>query len=290
MSLFRLRDSSIQVAVSAHSDTGQTRQHNEDRFLIANLTTRDMLPEGHHRYELGPKGSLFMVADGMGGAAAGERASQMAADLIFEQLVMGWSSEPDPTPDLFDVRVREAVEKANRRIHHASQSDPELAGMGTTATVVGVLGARLLVSQVGDSRAYLIRDGAAVQMTRDQSLVQHMLDTGRVTEEEAHAMAPRNLILQALGPTPTVEVVQGWQQLIRDDVVLICSDGLSGLVPAEEMASEVAAVANLTHACNRLIDLANRRGGPDNITVVLVRLTGGGLPTLEEVKNSHEFA
>ena len=87
-----------------------------------------------------------------------------------------------------------------------------------------------------------------------------------------------------------MEVVQGWQQIVRDDVVLLCSDGLSGLVPSEEMAREVGGVANLTHACNRLIDLANRRGGPDNITVVLVRLTGGGLPTLEEIKNSHEFA
>jgi protein phosphatase len=290
LSLFRLRDSSIQVTVCALTDAGQTRQHNEDRFLIANLTTRDMLGEGQHRYELGPQGSLLMVADGMGGAAAGERASQMAADLIYEQLAMGWSSEPDPNPELFIVRVREAVERANRRIHDASQSQPDLSGMGTTATVVGILGPRLLLSQVGDSRAYLIRDGVAVQMTRDQSLVQHLLDTGRVTVEEAHAMAPRNLILQALGPTPTVEVVQSWQSIIRNDAVLLCSDGLSGLVPAEELAREVTAASNPSAACSRLIGLANERGGPDNITVVLARLTGGGLPTADEVESSRAFA
>jgi protein phosphatase len=272
------------------TDPGQTRQHNEDRFLIANLTTRDTLGEGQHRYPLGPQGSLLMVADGMGGAAAGERASQMATDLIYEQMAMGWCSEPDPNPDLFTLRVREAVERANRRIYDASQSQPDLTGMGTTATIVGLLGTRLFLSQVGDSRAYLIRDGVAKQMTRDQSLVQHLLDTGRVTEEEAHAMAPKNLILQALGPSPTVEVVQGWQQLLRGDAVMLCSDGLSGLVPAEELAREVTADANPGVACQRLIALANKRGGPDNITVVLARLTGGGLPTADEVESTQAYA
>jgi protein phosphatase len=276
--------------VCALTDAGQTRQHNEDRFLIANLTTRDMLGEGQHRYQLGPKGSLLMVADGMGGAAAGERASQMAADHIYEQLAMGWSSEPDNNPDLFLVRVREAVEKTNRRIHDVAHSQPDLFGMGTTATIAGILGDRLLLTQVGDSRAYLIRDGVAVQMTRDQSLVQHLLDTGRVTVEEAHAMAPRNLILQALGPSPSVEVVQGSQQIIRDDYVLLCSDGLSGLVPSEELASEVGAASNLHEACRRLIGLANERGGPDNITVVLARLGGGGLPTADEVESSQAYS
>jgi protein phosphatase len=271
------------------TDPGQTRQHNEDRFLVANLTTRDTLGEGQHRYPLGPQGSLLMVADGMGGAAAGERASQMAADLIYEQMAMGWCSEPDPNPELFALRVREAVEKANRRIYDASQSQPDLSGMGTTATIVGLLGARLFLSQVGDSRAYLIRDGVATQMTRDQSLVQHLLDTGRVTEEEAHAMAPRNLILQALGPSPTVEVVQGWQDILRGDAVMLCSDGLSGLVPADELAHEVGTEANPGLACKRLIALANQRGGPDNITVVLARLTGGGLPTADDVESSQAY-
>jgi protein phosphatase len=271
------------------TDPGQTRHHNEDRFLVANLTTRDTLGEGQHRYQLGPLGSLLMVADGMGGAAAGERASQMAADLIYEQMAMGWCSEPDPNPDLFTVRMREAVEKANRRIHEASQSQPDLTGMGTTATIVGLLGARLFLSQVGDSRAYLVRDGGATQLTRDQSLVQHLLDTGRVTKEEAHAMAPRNLILQALGPSPTIEVVQGWQPILRGDAVLLCSDGLSGLVPAEELAHEVTSEANPGIACKRLIALANERGGPDNITVVLARLTGGGLPAAEDVESSQAY-
>jgi serine/threonine protein phosphatase PrpC len=289
LSLFRTRDTSIQVSVSALSDAGQTRQHNEDRFLIANLTTRDMLGVGQHRYQLGPQGSLLMVADGMGGAAAGERASQMAADLIYEQLAMGWCSEQNPNPELFIVRVREAVERANRRIYDASQSQPDLMGMGTTATIAGLLGTRLLLSQVGDSRAYVIRDGVAVQMTRDQSLVQHLLDTGRVTQEEAHEMAPRNLILQALGPSPSVEVVQGWQPIVRNDVLLLCSDGLSGLVPPEELAHEVQSASSLGEACERLIAVANERGGPDNITVVVAHLTGDGLPTLDELESSQAY-
>jgi serine/threonine protein phosphatase PrpC len=283
VSLFRRNDSGIRLAVSALTDVGRSRDHNEDRYLVADLTTRDTsVQNGSRPSELGPRGSLLLVADGMGGAAAGEMASQMAVDLIFEQLVTSWSSETDDSPDLFALRVREAVERANARIHAVSQEQPHLQGMGTTATLVGILGPRLLLSQVGDSRAYLIRDGVAVQMTRDQSFVQHLLDTGRVSEAEAYEMAPRNVILQALGPSPTVEVVQHWQPLLRGDLVLLCSDGLSGLVSADDIAGIVTSTDALSKACQKLIDLANERGGPDNITVILAKMTGDGLMAPEE--------
>jgi len=284
VSFFRRNDSGIRLAVSALTDVGRSRDHNEDRFLVADLTTRDTsVQNGSRPSELGPRGTLLLVADGMGGAAAGEMASQMAVDIIFEHMATSWSSETDDSPDLFALRVREAVERANARIYAVSQEQPHLQGMGTTATLVGILGPRLLLSQVGDSRAYLIRDGVAVQMTRDQSFLQHLLDTGRVSEAEAHEMAPRNVILQALGPSPTVEVVQHWQPLLRDDMVLLCSDGLSGVVTADDIAGIVTSTDALPKACQKLIDLANERGGPDNITVILARMTGDGLMTPEEV-------
>ena len=285
MSLFRRNDSGIRLAVAALSDVGKTRDHNEDRYLVADLTTRDTsLSNGQRPKELGPRGTLLLVADGMGGAAAGEMASQMAVDLIYEQLATSWSSEDDPSPDLFARRVREAVERANSRIHGVSQEQPQLQGMGTTATIVGILGPRVLLSQVGDSRAYLVRDGMAVQMTRDQSFLQHLLDTGRVSEEQAYEMAPRNVILQALGPSPSVEVVQHWQPMLRGDAVLLCSDGLSGLVSAEDIGQIVGGTENLPRACQQLVDLANERGGPDNITVILAKLSGGGLMTADEAE------
>jgi len=285
VSFFRRNESGIRLAVSALTDVGRSRDHNEDRFLVADLTTRDTsVQNGSRPSELGPRGTLLLVADGMGGAAAGEMASQMAVDLIFEQLVTSWSSETDDSPDLFALRVREAVERANARIHAVSQEQPHLQGMGTTATLVGILGPRLLLSQVGDSRAYLIRDGVAIQMTRDQSFLQHLLDTGRVSEEQAHEMAPRNVILQALGPSPTVEVVQHWQPMLRGDVVLLCSDGLSGVVDADDIAGIVTSTDALPKACKKLIDLANDRGGPDNITVILARMTGDGLMAPEDVE------
>ncbi len=285
MSLFRRNDSGIRLAVAALTDVGRSRDHNEDRYLVADLTTRDTsVTNGSRPAELGPRGSLLLVADGMGGAAAGEMASQMAVDLIFEQLATSWSSETDTSPDLFALRVREAVERANARIHAVSQEQPQLQGMGTTATIVGILGSRLLLSQVGDSRAYLIREGAAIQMTRDQSFLQHLLDTGRVSEAEAYEMAPRNVILQALGPSPTVEVVQHWQPMLRGDMVLLCSDGLSGVVSAEDIAGIVTSTDALPKACQKLVDLANERGGPDNITVILARMTGDGLMAAGEVE------
>ncbi len=290
MSLFRRSGPGVQVTVSALSDVGQVRDHNEDRYLIADLTSREISDgEGQHRYTLGPMGSILLVADGMGGAAAGELASQMASDLIYEQLATEWSSESYPTPERFAARVREAVERANSRIHAESETQPHLQGMGTTATLVGILGPRLLVSQVGDSRAYLVREGEAVQITRDQSFVQHLLDTGRVSEEEAYKMAPQNVILQALGPAPTVEVVQSWETILQGDTVLLCSDGLSGLVGIDDIARIVNDSSRLHQACQGLVDLANANGGPDNITVILASFDGDGLMSPDEVEPQAPF-
>jgi protein phosphatase len=156
--------------------------------------------------------------------------------------------------------------------------------MGTTVTAAGVYGEDLYLTQIGDSRAYLIRNGTAIQLTKDQSLMQRLVDAGELTEEEAEQSERRNIILQALGPDPQVKVDLTHQKLRRGDTLVICSDGLSGLVRREEFAEAVGQHADLPSLCGALIDLANERGGPDNITVVAARFGGEGLaePSNEE--------
>lgn len=150
--------------------------------------------------------------------------------------------------------------------------------MGTTATVAGSWRDRLYIAQIGDSRGYLVRNGAARQLTRDQSLTQRLVDVGELTEEEAEASERRNIILQALGPDALVKVDISWQPLQRGDVLIICSDGLSTLVRRDDIAKVVLAGPDVAAICGHLVDLANERGGFDNITVVAVRFDGDGLP------------
>jgi serine/threonine protein phosphatase PrpC len=268
----------VLITARARTDLGRTRDHNEDAFLVADLTSRttDITRGGSHR--VGPRGSLFLVADGMGGAAAGELASSMAADLIFRHLLETWSTETEVSTERFTHHLKEAVELANARIHQYSKEHPDVRGMGTTATVAGVLDQTLYLAQVGDSRAYLVRDGVATQITKDQSLMQRLVDAGELTEEEAEQSERRNIILQALGPDAKIRVDLTWQELRRGDTLVICSDGLSGQVKREEIGALVAETEDLDALCDRLITLANERGGPDNITVVAARFDGEGLP------------
>jgi protein phosphatase len=219
-----------------------------------------------------------MVADGMGGAAAGELASAMAADLIYRHLATVWAADPDASPDRFAFRMREAVELANKQIYSYAREHPEVRGMGTTVTAAGLNGHDLYLAQIGDSRAYLVRNGEAIQLTKDQSLMQRLVDAGELTEEEAEQSERRNIILQALGPDPRVKVDLTHQSLRRGDTLIICSDGLSGLVRREEFAALVQRHPELSDLCSALIDLANERGGPDNITVVAAHFEGDGLP------------
>jgi len=269
----------VQVSVFGKSDLGRTREHNEDTFLVADLSTGNasLHPEVR-QHKIGPRGSLFMVADGMGGAAAGELASAMAADLIYHHLATAWVSDDDASPERFAFRMKEAVELANQKIYGYAREHPEVRGMGTTVTAAGVNGQDLYLAQIGDSRAYLVRNGEAIQLTKDQSLMQRLVDAGELTEEEAEQSERRNIILQALGPDPRVKVDLTRQALRRGDTLIICSDGLSGLVKREEFPAMVAANPELSDLCGALIDLDNERGGPDNITVVTARFDGDGLP------------
>ncbi|HEV8358163.1 MAG TPA: hypothetical protein VGQ17_15535, partial [Gemmatimonadales bacterium] len=158
-----------------------------------------------------------------------------------------------------------------------STEHPDVRGMGTTATLAGVLGGNLYLAQVGDSRAYLVRGGVATQLTKDQSLMQRLVDAGELTEEEAELSERRNIILQALGPDARIRVDLTWQELRRGDTLVMCSDGLSGQVKREEIAQLVAETLDLDTLCDQLITLANERGGPDNITTVVARFDGEGL-------------
>jgi len=219
-----------------------------------------------------------MVADGMGGAAAGELASAMAAEIIYGHLSTTWTQDEDVSAARFAYRMKEAVELANQRIYLYAREHPDVRGMGTTVTAAGVFGDELYLTQIGDSRGYLVRNGEAFQLTRDQSLTQRLVDAGELTEEEAEQSERRNIILQALGPDPRVKVDLSHQQLRRGDTLILCSDGLSGLVRREEFAQMVEKSPDLPTLCSSLIDLANERGGPDNVTVVAVRFDGDGLP------------
>jgi protein phosphatase len=204
-------------------------------------------------------------------------ASHLAAQTVFERMVADWVPDRRVDPRSFDAFLTDAIQAANRAVHQRSKEDPGLEGMGTTMTAAGILGDQITFAQVGDSRAYLIRDGRAEQMTEDQSLMQRLVDEGQITEEDAQNSPGRNIILQALGPTPEVEVVLTHQKARRGDAVVLCSDGLSGVVQAQEILEAVDRSQDPAVVCEDLVELANSRGGPDNITVIVARLDGPGL-------------
>ncbi|HEY2805792.1 MAG TPA: Stp1/IreP family PP2C-type Ser/Thr phosphatase [Gemmatimonadales bacterium] len=270
--------SPLKVEVFGRTDVGKTRDHNEDSFLVADLTRRiaSLQPEVRE-HEVGPRGTLFVVADGMGGAAAGEIASDLAVDSIYGHMISEWFNDPEVTEQRFAFRVKEAVEVANSRIHDYARTHPEHRGMGTTTTAAGVFEGALYVSQIGDSRGYLIRAGKITQITKDQSLMQRLVDAGELTEEEAAVSERRNIILQALGPDPNVKVDLTRQDVRKGDVLVMCSDGLSGLVPKDDILKVVSEQPDLVSVCKELIELANSRGGPDNITCIVARF-GGDIP------------
>ncbi len=260
-------DREVRVHVFGRTDVGQIREHNEDNFLVADLTrrTRSLKEEDRHQV-VGPCGTLLGVCDGMGGAAAGEVASQLAVDIIFERLT---AEERARTHDDLARRLVAAVEDAGARIFSEARADRSRRGMGTTATIAALMDTRLFVAQVGDSRCYVLREGQLYQITRDQSLVNQLIEAGQLTEEEAETFEHNNIILQALGTAETVQVDLTFVDLCRGDTLLLCSDGLSGMIRADEIREVVSAVEDPREACRELTDRANAAGGHDNITVLV---------------------
>lgn len=276
------------IELHAKSDVGRVRRGNEDNFLLLDLssgtfwtaTEGDEPPEELRRINLGQKGVVMIVSDGMGGALAGDVASRMAVESVRDMLI-GSDEEQDAgcgddTP-LVDC-LRRATGYANLAIHNKSQEDTRCSGMGATLTGAAITGDMLDLVQVGDSRAYVIRNDQIKLATKDQSLVQQLVDVGQISEEEAETHMFRNVILQALGAQRELAPVTGRLRLRRGDILLLCSDGLSGKLRGEDMKRIVEeSNGDLSAACNLLIEEANNRGGEDNITVVLARFMGDEL-------------
>ncbi len=273
----------ILVRVFGRTDVGQVRDHNEDNFLVADLTKASRgLMEADRLQTVGERGTLLGVCDGMGGAAAGEVASQLAVDIVYQRMLAGDSAI---TRDELAARLVSAIESAGMRIFAEAKADRSRRGMGTTSTVAALIDDHLFLGQVGDSRGYLLRGDRFVQVTRDQSLVNQLIEAGQLTEEEAETFEHNNIILQALGTADTVQVDLTFVELRRGDVLLLCSDGLSGMVRNEEIKEVLRAFEDPLEACRELTDRANQAGGHDNVTVVVAKFEGPGLaePTPEEV-------
>jgi PPM family protein phosphatase len=267
--------SEIKITVYGRTDVGLMREHNEDNFLVVDFASAQRpSPEASLDFSLGAQGALFLVCDGMGGAAAGEVASTMAVESI--SLAVG-----DAGPlsrERFARRLRRAIEDANESIFSQSRDNQSERGMGTTCTAVGLVDATLLIGQIGDSRCYVLRGDRLSQTTKDQSLAWQLIEAGAMTLEEAKGFEHANIILQALGVQEKVEVVLSQVSLRRDDVILVCSDGLHGPVSDDDIKRILLEEPDVRKACDRLIACANEHEGPDNITVVLARFDGPGLP------------
>src|SRR5690349_22896637 len=273
------------VELYAKSDVGRVRRGNEDNFLVLDLSTTQTWtgadgtppPQNLTHFDLGDRGLVLVVSDGMGGALAGDVASRMAVDSVRQMLTGEGDASCDPGLDLVDC-LKNTTHYANTAIHLKSQEDSRCAGMGATFTGAAVRGDNLDLVQVGDSRGYVIRKDQIRLATKDQSLVQQLVDVGQISESEAETHMFRNVILQALGAQSEVAPVTGRIHLRQGDVLLLCSDGLSGKLRAEDIQQIVVnSQDDLTKACEGLIEEANNRGGEDNITVVLARFQGDDL-------------
>ncbi len=260
----------LTFTLAARTDTGRVRHQNQDSVYTGAIP----LPDGQQAY-------LCLVADGMGGAAAGEYASRLAADVSRAYLEQESASHPPATDAAWQALLRDAVRAANRQIYDAARTDAARRGMGTTLTIALLVGDRLHIASVGDSRAYLLNtggvtdDGApAAQLTSDHSLVARLVDIGQLTPEQARVHPQRNILYRSIGTDPSVDVDTRSEALEPGDIVLLCSDGLVNHVSDEEIAQIALGETDLDRAVMRLVSLANERGGRDNISVVMVRVSG----------------
>lgn len=235
---------------ASRTDTGRQRSENEDALFV--------------------RAPIFVVADGMGGAQAGEVASKAAADAFDREL-------PDGPPERF---LRETIESANRKIHDLASTDASRAGMGTTVTaaVVDAGSEHVAIGHVGDSRAYRLRGGNLERLTRDHSLVEEMRRKGQITEAQAEEHPQRSIITRALGPEPQVEVDVQTVPAAPGDVFLLCSDGLTTMVGEERIATVLGSTGSMEESVRTLVEEANGAGGRDNITALAFRLEDAAAP------------
>jgi protein phosphatase len=257
----------LTLAVAARTDVGRARPLNEDTIYTGEFITAD-----------GVIGTLLLVADGMGGEAAGEVASGLACDTLKERLTAELSVGLPADDAGWHELLRAAVAEANRRIYEQAQASPGRRGMGTTLTVAVVTGKRAHLAHVGDSRAYLINQAGVAgegvtyaQLTADHTIVARLADIGQITAEEARVHPQRHMLYRSLGTDPSTEIDTLSQALAPGDALLLCSDGLVNYVDDAELARIVLEEPGVRRPAERLVALANERGGKDNISVVIAR-------------------
>lgn len=249
----------MKVRAAAKTDQGLVRPNNEDNYYIDEAM------------------GLFLVADGMGGHASGEVASKMTVDIIRDYFRGSGKDRPlQIGPYRRDCseatnRLASSIRLANMAVCEAAGSRPELNGMGTTVAAAQIDGHRLSIAHIGDSRVYLIRAGHIEQLTDDHSLVYEQVKRDLMTREEAARSTMKNILTRAIGISIDVEVDLAEMTLAGDDILLLCSDGLSEMVDDEKILSVAATIDDPAVACEKLIAMANGNGGRDNITVVIVR-------------------
>jgi len=273
----------INVSVFGMSDVGRVRKNNEDNFVICNLTTGEAsLTPALRDHRVGPRGTLFLVADGMGGEACGEVASQICATTIPKRLYENLKSMGSVSETNFVLLLREAVEYANQIIFQKAQGNPAYRGMGTTTTAAALFGTHLFVAQVGDSRAYVLRNKQLVQLTRDQTYLNYLADIGAEVPAEPEKDSRKSILTQAVGSSETVDVKVTYTKARSGDSLLLCSDGLYNMVKPPEILTLMTPENALPAKCKTLIDTANEHGGTDNVTLIMAVLQGSGLPPAEE--------
>jgi protein phosphatase len=259
----------VRLTIGARTDQGRVRAINQDTVYAGALA----LSAGETAY-------LCLVADGMGGAKAGEYASKVAAEVTRSQVTRAAGNKTPADDTAWQELLRNAVRSANKRVYEDSRSDTTRQGMGTTLTIALIVDDHLHIASVGDSRAYLL-NGAGVtaqgantaQLTSDHSLVARLVDIGQLTPEEARTHPQRNLLYRSIGTDPTVEVDTRSEHLEPGDILLLCSDGLVNHVTDEEITRIALAKREPDEICTELVALANQRGGWDNITVIVVQVT-----------------
>ena len=262
------------LVAAGRTDVGRIRSHNEDAYLVAAIGEGATVTKGvlaTLRTDGAP--ALMVVADGVGGAASGEIASLMATDTILIELRRRYERGHLRSLNAVEDAMRDAVAAANHVIYTYASGHPHHRGMATTATAAVVFDSTVVIAQVGDSRAYLIQEGRARQITKDQSLVQRLIDAGELTEDQAALSDRRNIILQALGSEPTVHPDFYRVTPKVGDILILCSDGLSNHVTGDTMAQIASAERDVAVVSDTLVECANARGGHDNISVVTARFS-----------------
>jgi protein phosphatase len=257
----------VKFSAYGKSDIGLRRTNNEDGFVIRDLTREtEFEPAVVVGQPVGARGVLFAVCDGIGGHHAGEIASSLALETL--ETEMQRLSGACPRPELF----KKAVEVVNQRVWAEASLHPKLSGMGTTLTAAVICQERVLIAHVGDSRGYFARGGRVEQITKDQSIAGQLVASGAMTEEQVRQTPFRHVLLQAIGTKEKVEIALDGIDLVRGDSLLLCSDGLSGKIAIADLAGYLAG-DDLKVCGDALVALANERGGEDNITVVIVRVS-----------------